>query len=83
MYTYTFNGVIYSADNLIKLQVLLEKAGFTGNVASFFNEIVNKDMDSSYEAAMNSLHDEELITKDSLEQDLQADYENDGLDQLN
>jgi hypothetical protein len=83
MYTYTFNGVVYTADNLIKLQELLEEAGYTGNVAKFFSEIVNEDIDSAYVAAMNDLNNEELFNNNSLEQDLKADYEHDDLDQLN
>jgi hypothetical protein len=91
MYTYTFNGKVYSAETLPELQTILESQGFTGDVIEFFNNLAlenlekesqvnQEDLNQTVELPVEDLNEssEELLEEERLE-----DLNNDGLEQLN
>jgi hypothetical protein len=68
MYSYTYKGVIYTAKNLIDLQMQLEAAGYTGNVAEFFNQQALEQLQEEADIAQ--------IPDDDLEEELDIANEN-------
>ena len=38
MYSYTFNGITYTANSVLELQMKLEEVGCTDDVIAFFNQ---------------------------------------------
>ena len=91
MYSYTFNGVIYSAKTLPELQELLEAQGFKGNVIEIFNNIALQSLEEDEQLSNQDLNQDVELPEDeldpspneSLEEDRLTDIMDDGLNQLN
>ena len=91
MYSYTFNGVIYSAKTLPELQELLEAQGFKGDVIEIFNNIALQSLEEDEQLSNQDLNQDVELPEDeldpspdeSLEEDRLTDIMDDGLNQLN
>ena len=69
MYSYTYNGVTYTAKNLVDLQLKLEEAGFKGDVIKFFNLTALEELEKEQEVL-------DLLEDNSFEEEMQIANEN-------
>jgi len=72
MYSYTFNGITYTANTVLELQMKLEQVGCTDDIIAFFNQ-----------EALASLQDDEDLANADMQEEVVTDFEDDGLNQLN
>lgn len=72
MYSYTFNGITYTANSVLELQMKLEQVGCTDDVIAFFNQ-----------ESLASLQDDEDLANSDMQEEVLTDFEDDGLNQLN
>lgn len=72
MYSYTFNGITYTANTVLELQMKLEQVGCTDDIIAFFNQ-----------EALASLQNDEDLANEDMQEEVVTDFEDDGLNQLN
>lgn len=91
MYSYTFNGQVYSAKTLPELQLILEGQGFKGDVIKIFNDFALEALQKEEQLSNENLNQDSELPNEKpdpssdqlLEEELALDYMSDGLDQLN
>lgn len=82
MFKYVFEGVIFEADTLEKLQQMLVAAGFKGNVIEEFNKVVDENSDEE-QRILETIYQDQQEELDILEDIQEMDQELDTIDKDN